>query len=79
MEAEAEETPKRRRCPVRGALHVRVREAEIEMWQETLEQYREQIARGEKPSGPSTARGPARRRYLYLLDEYLQHLNKHGC
>jgi hypothetical protein len=79
MEAEAEETPKRRRCPVRGALHVRVREAEMEMWQENLEHYREQIARGEKPSGPGTVRGPARRRYLYLLNEYLQHLNKHGC
>ena len=70
--------PKPRRCPVRDAMFARVREAEAEMWHEQLDARRADAARGLQAStGPS--RGPARKRYQFLLNEYMTHTGKHGC
>jgi len=63
---------------VRQALQVRVREAEVEMWHEQLDARRAEAASG-RPPAPSPLRGPARKRYLFLLNEYLAHTGKHGC
>lgn len=71
-------TTKRARCHVRDTMRVRVREAEVEMWHEQVDRRRAELAEG-KPPSPGPGSGPARKRYLYLLDEYLRHIQKHGC